>query len=85
MKGRRIYPNDDDQLSFAPGDYGKDVNGVWFGRPPDPDVHMGSFENHGVTEHEDGSISVLPSILIHKGQGRPEWHGFLERGIWRKA
>lgn len=34
-----------------------------------------------VVEHEDGTISVSPSILDH-GSG---WHGFLEHGCWREA
>jgi len=79
MQGRRVYTN-----SYGPGDYGKDANGVWRARPPDENVHLGSLENHTVTEHDDGTITVSPSILIEQGTGRPSWHGFLERGIWRK-
>lgn len=43
---------------------------------------------HTITEHEDGTITVAPSILIYTshdhGKTRIElWHGFLERGVWR--
>ena len=85
MIGRRIYPNEQGRLSFAPGDYGKTTEGIWRARPPDPDAHMGDLTNHTVVEHADGTISVSPSILIQAGTGRPSWHGFLERGVWRKA
>jgi hypothetical protein len=33
-----------------------------------------------ITEHEDGSISVLPSIMDPTG-----WHGYLTNGVWRSA
>lgn len=38
----------------------------------DPDIHR-------VTEHDDGTISVFPSIITST------WHGWLKRGIWTKA
>jgi hypothetical protein len=44
---------------------------------------MGSIEKHDVTEHEDGTITVSPSILLN--DGRKIWHGYLERGIWREV
>lgn len=34
-----------------------------------------------VTEHEDGTITVSPSIL----DAPSGWHGYLERGVWREA
>jgi hypothetical protein len=82
--GRRLKDGDE---SFAPGDYGK-VRGVWHARPPKG--NLGGLANHTVTEHEDGTITVSPSILItsHKSGTAGEttvWHGFLERGVWREA
>lgn len=37
---------------------------------------------HSIVEHEDGTITVSPSILVTGGE---EWHGYLERGIWRSC
>ncbi len=34
-----------------------------------------------VEEHEDGTISLSPSIL----DCETKWHGFLERGQWREV
>jgi hypothetical protein len=34
---------------------------------------------HSVTEHEDGTITVQPSIVTST------WHGWLERGVWRSV
>ena len=34
-------------------------------------------------EHEDGTITVTPSIVITTHVGT--WHGFLERGVWREC
>ena len=34
-----------------------------------------------VTEHEDGTISVYPS-LVFDGPGRSGFHGYLNRSVW---
>lgn len=39
----------------------------------------------GFTEHEDGSLSLHPSVNLHPVADRPGWHGFLERGVWREV
>lgn len=75
MTGRRLP---EETRVFAEGDYGR-IGGVWYARPPGS--HMGCLDNHEVTEHEDGTITVSPSILID--DGRKPWHGYLERGVWR--
>jgi hypothetical protein len=48
---------------------------------------MGSLRNHQVTEHEDGTITVSESILIMgwDDAGEVKWHGYLERGVWRRV
>ena len=67
VKGRRVYPNDQNELWLKPGDYGKHPrNGQWNARPPSEYVSMGSLEGHEVVEHEDGTITVSPSILISR-------------------
>lgn len=73
------------RCEFEPGDYGKGVNGEWFARVPYPNkagFAAASIVNHTVVEHEDGTITVSPSILMSRGDGE-EWHGYLEKGIWR--
>ena len=85
MTGRRVYPDAEGHLRLAEGDYGRETNGEWVGRPPG--CHAGSFARHEVTEHEDGTITVSPSILLKEvepdGNHREVWHGYLERGVWR--
>lgn len=49
-----------------------------------PNGRLANLKNHTVTEHDDGRISVQPSILVSSG-GREEWHGFLENGVWREV
>ena len=39
----------------------------------------------GFTEHDDGTITLSPSINLHPAPGRDGWHGFLERGVWREV
>lgn len=73
---------DDAHPVFEAGEYGK-CEGAWMGVPPNTDL-LGGFSKHEVTEHEDGTITVSPSILIKDWRGQ-EWHGYLERGIWREV
>jgi len=83
MQGRRLPDGkgpDGRNPSMSEGDYWKDENGEWMARPPG--MHIGSLKNHTIVEHEDGTITVSPSILHHEPPG-PGWHGYLERGVWR--
>jgi hypothetical protein len=52
-----------------------------------PNGHSGclSPDVHTVTEHEDGTITVSPSIVISGANGEQLWHGYLERGVWRSC
>jgi len=90
MKGRRVYPNDDDSFKLERGDY-MFCRGRWYARVPDSrtnDMDLSDLSNHQVTEHEDGTITVSPSILHHGNTPdwqKVEWHGFLEHGIWREC
>lgn len=63
------------------GEYGKDINGDWFGMTPDG--HLANLSAHDVVEHEDGTITVSPSILLSRPNNDILWHGYLESGIWR--
>jgi len=73
----RIYPDEKGSLILKEGDYGKDKDGVWWCRPPGG--HAGVLIEHTVTEHEDGTITVSPSIIDGN------IHCYLERGIWRNC
>ncbi len=68
---------------LRPGDYFKDEHGIWWIRPPRGD--MGMLTDHTVTEHDDNTITVSPSILLDSDTRGIIWHGFLERGVWREA
>lgn len=86
MKGRRLPDYTDWSPAWQPGDYSK-MKGFWIVCTPNGEV--GSLTKHTITEHEDGTITVSPSILIHPHQSedgpKPGWHGFLERGVWRSC
>lgn len=83
MKGSRKYPDDDGNLWLSAGEYGIDPrNGHWMASTPNG--HLGDLSEHEVTEHEDGTITVRPSILVSDQHGIL-WHGFLERGVWREC
>ena len=85
MTGRRV-PNDTPWWDYEPGDYGL-CDQVWYARPPVDLRLTGNLSLHEVVEHEDGTITVSPSILCSTTvNGEPaSWHGFLERGVWREC
>jgi hypothetical protein len=81
MKGKRI-PDGAPLYSSEPGSYGKDERGEW--HAVTPNGHLGALGNHDVVEHDDGTITVSPSIRVSSDSGEL-WHGWLERGVWREA
>lgn len=50
-----------------------------------PGVGLGSLAAHVVTEHEDGTITAKPSILVtgYMDGETKQAHGYLENGKWR--
>lgn len=68
-----------------PGQYAQDADGNWHGCTPTG--MMCNLSAHSWIQHEDGSISVAPSILVtqNHADGPRRWHGYLERGIWREV
>lgn len=60
--------------------------GIWFACTPNG--LMANLKSHDVTEHEDGTITVFPSIKVASLYGKridKQWHGYLERGVWREV
>lgn len=80
--GRRVYNTE----AFQAGEYGL-IEGYWYACTPNGE--LGNLFNHEVVEHEDGTITVSPSILVSsydsKGNAHVVWHGFLEHGVWREV
>lgn len=87
MTGKRV-PDGTEPHLYEPGDYGR-WKDEWFIRCPIDTEHRmtGNLSSHDVVEHEDGTITVSPSILTTArwaGVDRT-WHGYLERGVWREV
>ena len=87
MKGKRLADDIDWSSQNPNGSYWRH-QGVWVCITPNG--HFGSLRKHQVIEHEDGSITVTPAILVSTvrpkdGQSVELWHGFLERGSWREC
>lgn len=71
------------RISKTQGAYGTDNGKDWYATTPN-----GLYANlslHAVTVHDDGTITVYPSILVEQGKNGPSWHGYLERGVWREC
>lgn len=85
MIGRRVAGFD--WHWWEPGDYGFMADEErWHGCTPNGEP--ANLASHTVVEHEDGTITVSPSILVTTTRHRAVlelWHGFLERGVWRTA
>lgn len=90
MQGRRVEPDINKyNWGMAPGDYGYAKNDPWEAWVClSPNGLIGALGNHKVTEHEDGTITVSPSILItvdNPDDGNASYHGFLKRGVWEEC
>ena len=67
----------------APGSYMKvDYDGKDELYIVDPRGEIGRISTHTITWHEDGTVTVSPSIAPYEPGG---WHGYLEHGIWREV
>jgi hypothetical protein len=62
-------------------EYAQRPDGTWYAASPNGLI--GNLGGHQVTEHEDGTITVRPSILVSSRGSEARWHGYLERGVWR--
>lgn len=92
-QGLRVMPNTEGYLDPAeidqPARYGRataervrETRAGWW-QVTTPDRHVGSLnpQVHHVVEHEDGTITVTPSIDMSK-RVPGAWHGYLTRGIF---
>jgi hypothetical protein len=87
MQGRRLPDGPLKLARFSPGDYMKvtydDGTTHWYCYPERG--YLGNLDGHQVTEHDDGTITVSPSILISDPDPSNSWHGYLEHGVWREV
>jgi hypothetical protein len=80
MKGRRVF-DFEDPIEFQPGDYGF-YKGYWWVYPPEDDTGPIMLKGWTITENEDKTITVNPSIQV---RGKVSWHGYLTNGEWREC
>lgn len=78
-KGRRVYKL---PYKLEPGAY-TEYNDCWYGRTPNG--YLCNLSSHEVTEHDDGTITVSPSIRVTDTKQQEQWHGYLEHGVWREV
>lgn len=77
MQGRRVeWP----EGLLNAGEYARHPEtGEWHAMTPTG--LLANLSKHDVTEHDDGTITAWPSILVTRRD--ESWHGYLERGVWR--
>lgn len=98
LKGLRISGGDTVEGTRLPdghhevmpaGSYGRNAHGAW--EACTPNGRRGVLDVHTVEEHDDGTITVDPSIRVDPiltpddTVFRAGWHGFLEKGVWREV
>ena len=84
MQGKRVYPSEAGHLQLDAGDYGQDADGLWWVMTPSR--YCGPLRDHDVAEHEDGTITVSPSIMTPPAiRDDRAYHGWLVRGEWKIA
>jgi len=84
MQGKRVQlvPQEGGFQRLSAGEYGQWTDGTWYASTPND--HGANLSHHDVVEHEDGTISVQPSILVSV-HDVPLWHGYLTRGVWKEC
>ena len=84
MQGKRVelVEQEGGFQCLAPGEYGKWKDGTWYAETPNG--YTANLARHKVTEHEDGTISVTPSILVSDDKA-DLWHGYLTQGVWSEC
>jgi len=94
MQGIRVLPDSngwlDDKAMNSPGAYGRatatelnEQSRLRWWQICTPDGHVGCLDPkiHTVVEHDDGTITVTPSIDMSKRQPGA-YHGWLRKGEW---
>jgi hypothetical protein len=82
IQGTRIASGKLRDFEGHPGAYGQVGDGWLVTLPTGELCSMNA--GHTIVEHEDGTITVAPSILMPANRGC-YWHGYLERGVWREC
>lgn len=83
MLGTR-RPDGTEPHQLQPGEYSRWHDAWWCCCPTGEDAR-GRLSAHDVVEHEDGTITVSPSILVsttRDGQPVELYHGYLQAGVW---
>lgn len=88
-QGVRVEMGAGDELpqEMPVGGYAVDSKGLVWCRVPGSTSSLRAYRRldlHQSVVHEDGTITVSPSILA-LGHDGVNWHGFLERGVWREV
>ena len=84
LKGMSM-PDGEDPFHWPDGGYGRFAHQWW---AKTPGGHIANLAGHDVTQHDDTTITVSPSILVSErraGEHHELWHGYLEHGVWRQV
>lgn len=90
MCGKRVYADEHGRFAGTrnEGEYARNERGEWYARPPGWNGAPACLRHHTVVEHDDGTITVSPSILLTRSTELDgenlQWHGYLEHGVWRE-
>lgn len=81
-QGTRV---NDNVTKLERGEYSKQADGSWFFCAPSG-IHGGvNNKIWKITENENNTITVSPSIKVTCHEPGYDWHGYLETGIWKEC
>lgn len=80
-------PDGTELHDLKPGEYAQSGGGLLWLCLPNGLHGAVNRENWTITEEDDGTITVSPSILTNGAAefGVGSWHGYLEHGVWREV
>lgn len=84
MQGQRLQDGSDWSLSVPNGAYWRSCHDSGWDAVT-PNGLLANLRSHEVIEHEDGTITVSPSIEVNRGRANPNvgyFHGYLKHGVW---
>lgn len=85
---RRDLVDMDELLQLKPGQYGfhgESRSALWFMMPNGQIGHVEAPPWNSIVEHENGTVTVDPSIWNKSDDPAIDWHGFLRAGQWEQV
>lgn len=83
-QGKRRYPDKKGKIVLKNGEYFKtQKTGNWILKTPSG--VCATVKKEKITEHQDGTITISPTVYLFIDFDGKTWRGFLTKGVWREV